>query len=808
MFRHQKMMAAFQSCLLTGALFVLVSGRAQSEDPPPKLVFSDLDSDSSGKVSLSEFLKNVPDDQRQRQRVQFFQLDVDENELLSPEEFKNRDPNRKLTVRNEFRSRDQSGNGKLSLKEYLAPLGSADPKVAQRNFSVVDFDRDGELTFEEFKALPGLLPVALRGTVPDPLADLAASALKTWSELLKKADGNQDGNLSAAEWPQAALQAQLSPYGELKFPVWDADGNGLVDETEAERLIAAGCGLRHPDGVVVRKPNGLVLFWSWVRRADRNGDQVVSRAEFIAGYWRSPMERAELFTQLDKDSDGKLTYAEMVQASALNVDELSQFLSLDVDLDGLLTLVELLANASTGATKLQMAQSMAACDDDHDGKLSLREYRLAPAGIGYVTLGVFDRKDADNDGFLGWNEFYTEKSPVLIGLAWELFRRFDLNNDGRLGLDEFQFTVDSTKVPLEVVFRIKDSDRDGRLSFGEVFTQLKPATSNPPDLERYQLRMARAKDKFVLDDVDGNGSLDLEEFTRARQVDAAAPDQKEEYSTRLFIADSDGSNLKQLTDLPEFQKQGSPAWSLDGKFIAFDGWRPQRGETFSASQVIVVQADGGNPRVLCDGAMPSFSPGGHRIVFSNGKARGVWIVSSEGPDKELVQIDEDGWGADWSSDGKIVYATTVGGRANLAVFNLVEGRRDYVFAEQQSPYRQIFWNMAWSPDGKRIVFKGLSAEGKQEVGIVDARGEAFGFARRFTGNVLASFAWSPDQSQILFVKQDPETQRYQIFSIEPDTQNPPQLLPAQDDLRDYSDIAYSPDGKKIVFSCHKRVAPE
>jgi Tol biopolymer transport system component len=116
--------------------------------------------------------------------------------------------------------------------------------------------------------------------------------------------------------------------------------------------------------------------------------------------------------------------------------------------------------------------------------------------------------------------------------------------------------------------------------------------------------------------------------------------------------------------------------------------------------------------------------------------------------------------------------------------------------------------MAWSPDGKRIVFKGTNAEGKQEVGIVDARGEKFGFVRRFEGDVLASFAWSPDNSRILFVKQDQESQRYQLFFVEPDTKAAPQLLPAQDDLRDFSDITFSPDGKKIVFSCHKRVSIE
>ena len=571
-----------------------------------------------------------------------------------------------LPIKAAFDGFDRNGNGALSLEEYLALPGMADRKIAQRNFKVVDFDHDGALTYEEFCVLPGMLPIDQRGSVPDPVADLEAEALKTWRALLKTADRNQDAKLSAAEWPQAAAKAKLAPFGELKFAVWDADGNGTVDEHEAQRLIAVGYGTEYPDGTRVRSSNGRVLFVSWIRVADKNADHVVSRAEFVTSYWLTPPDRAKLFTDLDKNNDGELNCTEMLNSPGLNIDALGMFLAYDKDLDGLLSATEVFGNASSGATKQQVAHSLEACDDDHDGKLSLGEYMLAPAGMGYVTLKLFDCKDSDKDGYLGWPEFYTEETPVLIGLAWELFRRFDRNHDGRLGLDEFEFSVDSLNVPLDVVFRIKDSNRDGRLTLTEVFTQPEPATGDAHDLERYRIRLARATDKFRQDDADGNGSLDLAEFTRARQKAAAdLPETPGEYSTRLFIADSDGSNMKQLTDLPDFQKQGSPVWSPDGKFIAFDGWRPQNGQTVGSSQVVIVQADGRNPRVLGDGAMPSFSPSGHRLAFSNSRGGGVWIVSSQGPDYELVEIDPKGWGTDWSPDGRLVYSVNTPGGANL-----------------------------------------------------------------------------------------------------------------------------------------------
>jgi Tol biopolymer transport system component len=284
-----------------------------------------------------------------------------------------------------------------------------------------------------------------------------------------------------------------------------------------------------------------------------------------------------------------------------------------------------------------------------------------------------------------------------------------------------------------------------------------------------------------------------------------APDDKDEYNTRLFIAQSDGSQMKQLADLPEYQKQGSPSWSRDGKLIAFDAWKPQLGETFSASRIVVVNADGSNPRAFEDGAMPSFSPGGHRIAFSRPQSGGVWVMDLDGEgDQKFVQIDSSGWGTDWSPDGKIVYGIPQAGGGDLRVVNIVEGRRDLVFEKQPRPYSQIFWNMAWSPDGKRIVFKALNRDGKQEIAIVDLRGEKPTVSQRYVGEVLASFAWHPDGSRILFVMKDPERGRYQIHSVAPDTKDPPQLLPAQDELRDYSDVTYSPDGKQILVSCHKR----
>jgi len=268
----------------------------------------------------------------------------------------------------------------------------------------------------------------------------------------------------------------------------------------------------------------------------------------------------------------------------------------------------------------------------------------------------------------------------------------------------------------------------------------------------------------------------------------------------LSISDSDGSGIRPLDILPEYAYQGSPKWSPDGKRIALNVWK--EGEGFTSGKIALVDADGGNARVLGDGLMPSFSPRGDRIAFSRpGADHGVWVMSVEAPEKDLQRIDENGWGTDWSRDGRLVYSTVTAGGANLVVVDPADGRRQFLFDEQESPYKRIFWSMAWSPDSRRIIFKGLNTDDKYEIGIVDARGAKRGLVHRIEGEIPATFAWRADGSRVLFLKPCPErASRMQMYLLDPGSEDPSQLLPGQDPKRNYVDIAWSPDGKKIAAS--------
>jgi Tol biopolymer transport system component len=85
-------------------------------------------------------------------------------------------------------------------------------------------------------------------------------------------------------------------------------------------------------------------------------------------------------------------------------------------------------------------------------------------------------------------------------------------------------------------------------------------------------------------------------------------------NSEVFVANSDGSNLRNLTNNPFFD--GWPAWSPDGKQIAFASNRRAHGY-----QVFVMNPDGSNVKLVANtegrATAPRWSPDGKTIYFTN-----------------------------------------------------------------------------------------------------------------------------------------------------------------------------------------------
>lgn len=271
------------------------------------------------------------------------------------------------------------------------------------------------------------------------------------------------------------------------------------------------------------------------------------------------------------------------------------------------------------------------------------------------------------------------------------------------------------------------------------------------------------------------------------------PDPTANPSPGLFIMNVDGSDLRKLSlNESEITSPGSPDWSPDGKQIAFD--------QFSTTSIYLVNADGTGLKRIGSGVMPTFSPDGKRLAFSEG---GIGVMNADGSNVEL--LSPDGWGAQWSPNGKwIAYETRtrVGDliSSNITLINVeTKQNRTILEGDQAERYSQIFWNMEWSPDSRQICFKGKVKGAGNEMAIANVEGSSKGFSVMTSEEVAEDFSWHPDGSRILISKHSPQHAGRRLFVCDPRTREITLLVSQPMDQQNVSGV-WSPDGRRIVFS--------
>ena len=205
----------------------------------------------------------------------------------------------------------------------------------------------------------------------------------------------------------------------------------------------------------------------------------------------------------------------------------------------------------------------------------------------------------------------------------------------------------------------------------------------------------------------------------------------------IYVMDADGGNQQNLTNDPSHDMY--PAWSPDGKRIAFTSYRDGHDDAIHGrptAEIYVMDADGGNPQHLTndlnDDRYPSWSPNGKRIVFSS-ERDGHFIGEFEITSSEIYLMDADGgnqqrltenrkndWSPSWSPDGKrIAFASDrKGDFENLEIYVM-----DADGGNQQKLTNNRFDDLrpSWSPDGKRIAFYSLR-DGNAEIYVMDDDG--------------------------------------------------------------------------------------
>jgi Tol biopolymer transport system component len=130
----------------------------------------------------------------------------------------------------------------------------------------------------------------------------------------------------------------------------------------------------------------------------------------------------------------------------------------------------------------------------------------------------------------------------------------------------------------------------------------------------------------------------------------------------IFEADPDGSNLRRLTTAEGYDAEGS--YSPDGKHIVFCSNRsgPENFELY------IMDSDGKNVRQLthtpkCYNGGPFFSPDGKRVIFRSDRKKKdhlqLFVINTDGTGERALTDDLDWvqWGPYWYTDSRhIVYA--------------------------------------------------------------------------------------------------------------------------------------------------------
>jgi Tol biopolymer transport system component len=144
----------------------------------------------------------------------------------------------------------------------------------------------------------------------------------------------------------------------------------------------------------------------------------------------------------------------------------------------------------------------------------------------------------------------------------------------------------------------------------------------------------------------------------------------------IFEANPDGSGRKRLTTAKGYNAEGS--YSPDGKHIVFCSNRDNE-KNF---ELYAMDSDGKNVRKLtnapgCYNGGPFFSPDGKRIIFRSDRKKKdylqLYVIDSNGKNERALTDDRDWvqWGPFWYKDSKhIVYAAADHGKPGRPNYDL------------------------------------------------------------------------------------------------------------------------------------------
>jgi serine/threonine protein kinase/Tol biopolymer transport system component len=179
---------------------------------------------------------------------------------------------------------------------------------------------------------------------------------------------------------------------------------------------------------------------------------------------------------------------------------------------------------------------------------------------------------------------------------------------------------------------------------------------------------------------------------------------------QIFLMSFDGSNVRQLTNLPDGACQ--PSFAPDGTRLVFIS--PCRGvqEKYPGAALHMINADGSGLIVLTNvpggDFDPAWSPNGRKIAFASlrdGKLD-LYLLdlgdNSVTPLNTLERGDTEAYQPAWSPDGKwLAFTRKRYGNYQIWAINLENGEKVQL---TQSAAENMDYRPAWSPDGAYLLY--------------------------------------------------------------------------------------------------------
>ena len=199
---------------------------------------------------------------------------------------------------------------------------------------------------------------------------------------------------------------------------------------------------------------------------------------------------------------------------------------------------------------------------------------------------------------------------------------------------------------------------------------------------------------------------------------------------------------------------GAPSWSPTGKAIAVSL------AVGATTQIVVIDIDTGRRSQVSHASQyarwPSYAPDGSRIAFvahrpEAGSGEALYVVAPDGSGERLVYdlgllIGSLVADRAWSPDGiRVAITQQLKQFRPQPLASVVVVRPETSTQKSLEAVPRDGFDAAWSPDGFHVAFFSRSADGSQDLWIVNGDGTA---ARKLAEGV-DEFNWSPDGQRLV-----------------------------------------------------------